>query len=142
MNTIETEVQKIHDAAQTADPEVRILRRIEVGRAIHQGDVYVHRVPDDYPRGKSWGSKQVAIGDTQGSRHVAEGDVEVFETDRLPDTMSKIPRWDADAYRGPVVVAKAPWRLTHPEHAHHQLPAGTYQVTYQMDARTRERVMD
>lgn len=32
--------------------------------------------------------------------------------------------------------------LTHPEHAHHQLPAGRYQVTYQADMVSMRAVAD
>jgi hypothetical protein len=34
---------------------------------------------------------------------------------------------------GPLVVSKDRFELTHPEHAHFSLPAGTYQVIYQGD---------
>ena len=130
----------------TPDAEVRVLRRIEVGQVIHQGDVYVHRIADDAPRGKEMGTRQVAVGDTQGSRHVAEGDVSVFEGDALPEWF-EAPGWLGGAppesiFLGPVVVAESAWTLTHPEHAHHRLPAGVYQVTYQADARARARMAD
>lgn len=129
-----------------ADQDVRVCRRIEIGRvAAHQGDVYVHRVADDQPRGKPWGTKQVAVGNQVGARHVAEGeDVHVYAGDpsSAAALMPKFSDDQREACLGPVVVAKSEWTLTHPEHAHHRLPAGTYQVTYQWDAQTMARVAD
>lgn len=127
----------------TPDAEVRTARRIEIGHAIHQGDVYLHRVADDHPRGKELGSRQVAVGTTVGSRHVVEGDgVKVFAGQKLPPGVEE-PAWvQQGSILGPVVVAEGPFNLTHPEHAHHALPKGTYQVTYQADFATQQRVLD
>lgn len=118
----------------------------------HQGDVYVHRVADNHPRGGPLGTNQVAVGDTIGSRHVAVGSqLQVFKGQQLPSYFRK-PKWAVDnglsdeavraIFLGPVVVAGETWCLEHPEHAHHTMPPGTYQVTYQADARSRERVRD
>ncbi len=127
------------------DISKRVLRWCEIGRAIHQGDVYLHRVADDHSRGKAWGSRQVAIGTQVGSRHVVVGDgVEVFAgVERAVDKL--LPGFTAEqrvACLGPVVVASEPFVLEHPEHAHHCLPAGTYQVTYQWDEASMARVAD
>lgn len=128
------------------ETETRVARRMEIGVVSHQGDVYVHRVADDHPHGQSIGTRQVAVGNTQGARHVAEGDVDVLEGKQLPPTFQP-PTWlrgqdPEPIFLGPVVVARSTWTLTHPEHAHHRMPAGTYQVTYQADARARARVAD
>lgn len=127
------------------DTESRICRRLEVGRAIHQGDVYVFAVAGSHPRGDRLGTRQVAVGTTIGSRHVADGDgVEVFAA--VAGAADKLlPLFDADqraACLGPVVVARDTWTLTHPEHAHHVMPAGTFQVVYQWDEATRRNVAD
>lgn len=141
--TIQEHVARIPTAE---DQEVRVCRRIEPGQAIHQGDVYVHRVDDSHPREDELGTRQVAVGDTQGSRHVAVGDVSVYGGRALPPQF-RAPAWlrgtdPRSIFLGPVVVARSPWTLSHPEHAHHRLPAGTYQVTYQADQRSRARVSD
>lgn len=126
-----------------SDVKVRITRRIEVGQAIHQGDVYVHRVPDFHPRGKPTGERQVAVGTTVGARHVAEGEaVIVHEGRQYPEGFTAPPDMEENEMLGPVVKSTEAWTLTHPEHAHHRLPAGTYQVTYQLDPQTRRRVLD
>lgn len=130
-------------ASSVPDIEVRNCRRIEIGSATHQGDVYVHRVADDWGRGELLGTRQVAVGSDIGSRHIAEGDgVALYAGKKLPDYMAPHPDIEPGDLLGPVVVATGAWMLTHPEHAHHRLPAGTYQVTYQGDLLTRRRVVD
>lgn len=129
-----------------SDPAVRVARNVPIGKALHQGDVYVHRVADDHPCGAQLGTRQVAVGNTQGARHVAEGDVRVFSGAKLPDTFVA-PAWlngtpPEGIFLGPVVVAGAEWSLTHPEHADHKMPAGCYQITYQGDPRWMSRVAD
>ena len=145
---MELSVAAVERNANSADSEVRVCRRIEVGQAIQQGDVYVFRMPDDWPRAEEpWGSKQVAVGDTQGSRHVACGDVRVWGGKELPEWFT-VPSWlgskaaAKSVFLGPVIEARGKWTLEHPEHAHHVCPPGVYQVTYQGDVRVRARVMD
>lgn len=139
--TIIAEVDKVR--THKADSELRVTRRIEIGMVIHQGDVYLHRVDDEHPRGRMLGTRQVAVGTTIGSRHVVEGDgVNVYEGKKLPSWV-KVPEWCSEAdLLGPVVVVDDTCTLTHPEHAHHRIPSGTYQTTYQADFATRQRVQD
>lgn len=142
MDAMKTELEKI--ATAPPDMELRVCRRAVVGKTVvHQGDVYLRRVVDAHPRGGALGTRQVAVGTTVGSRHVVEGEgVSVFEGRELPNGF-RVPEWTtAEEMLGPVVVATEPFTLTHPEHAHHKLPAGTYQVTYQADFSTRRRVSD
>ena len=117
---------------------------MEIGSVVHQGDVYVHRLPDDWPCGERIGadSVQVALGTGNGARHMAEGPVEVYSFRQLPDGVMAPAGVQAGTIGGPVIKAKGPWSLTHPEHAHHRLPKGTYGVTYQYDPRTMRRVID
>lgn len=142
METVQ-EAVKAMDAV-VPDTEVRVVRRIEIGSAIQQGDVYLFRVPDNHPKGKQIGKgkKQIAVGTHTGARHVVEGSVLVYEGVALPEGVK--PPMDVEAREicGPVIVAEDAFSLVHPEHAHHQLPAGTYQTTYQLDLRTMKRVVD
>lgn len=126
------------------DKAVRITRRIEIGSVLHQGDVYLHCVADDHPRGKQIGrdQTQIAVGTNAGARHVIEGKVRVFEGKKLPDTVKVTNARIIPEILGPVVVVEEPASLTHPEHANHNIPAGTYQVHYQLDLRTMQRVAD
>lgn len=130
-------VEKIKQSVP--DTETRVCRRIEIGAAAHQGDVYLHRVRADHPRGEALGTRQVAVGTTVGSRHVVEGEgVAVYAGKAFQPSQKRKEL----ALLGPVVVADKSFTLTHPEHAHHVLPAGTYQVTYQWDEATMGRVAD
>lgn len=144
--TAEQAVQAVLNAKP--DAEVRVTRRMEVGSVDRQGDIYIHRVADDHPRGKRLGTRKVAVGDGEGSNHLAEGEgVEVYEGVQMPEWV-KAPAHveDKSAWTkemlGPVVVVKDAVQHTHTTHAHHHLPGGTYQVTYQADEATGRRVRD
>ncbi len=129
MNAIET-LRTIEESASKHSAEPRFVRVVGTNDVVRQGDVYVALARPAVERGARRGSHQVAVGTTTGSRHVAEGDVEVFD------------RVGATEQDGPIVVAKDRWTLTHPEHCHVSLPAGTYEVGYQIDEMTRRRVAD
>ncbi len=127
------------------DVEMRIARRLEVGTGIQQGDVYVIRMPDKTPHGALRGSNQVALGTNIGARHVAEGPrVRVFESvaGMCNHIIEGFSENQITACAGPIVEAEEPWVLTHPEHAHHTIPAGTFQVFYQWDEVRMGRVAD
>ncbi len=130
--TVSMTVNQAHEAiakAATEAPEVRIHAKLAVGDIAHQGDVYLQRIKS-IPKG--WTAKtanrQLAPGTTQGSRHCVAGDVELLA-----------PPKGADPLLGPVIVAKDGCTITHPEHAHHELPAGIYQTGYQLDQAEKER---
>lgn len=124
-------IGEVERAAAGADAETRFVRSMETGEHVRQGDVYVVRI-DTRPRGMTeTQDRQLAPGTTQGSRHVAEGDLTVY---RRTDTR--------EVAIGPVVIARKEWRLAHPEHAHMVLPAGDYQIRFQVDERTKRAVQD
>ena len=138
-------VETMREISQApVDENVRITRRIEIGHAVQQGDLYLHRVPDNHERGEQIGKDcvQIAMGVGNGARHMAEGAIKVYRGSRLPEAVSALEGVEALEIIGPLVVAGETWLLTHPEHPHHQLPAGTYQTTYQYDQRTMRRVAD
>lgn len=123
-------------AAQKKSQEVRRLDVHVVGRVLRQGDVYVHCVATDHPSGQPLSTRQLARGVTRGSRHVAQGGV-LREGTTLP------PWCDSRrAVLGPAMILSRRTKVTHPEHAWLDLPAGTYQVTLQRDARTGNAVAD
>lgn len=123
------------EAEAKAVQEVRNVKSMAVGKVVRQGDIYIHRVEDSHKCGKKTDNHQLALGTTQGSRHVAEAHAEIFEGTTAPE-------WAPRAFLGPLVKSTVAFKITHPEHAHVNLPAGTYQITHQMDARTLERVRD
>ena len=119
-------IRKVDEAK--ADESVRETKAISVGEAIHQGDVYVHRMKDDYQVGNliKEGDTQIVKGTTLGSRHFACGNISVFESLAAPEWL-KVPQTvDWSQLVGPVVDAKEKWILKHPEHSNHVLPAGRF----------------
>lgn len=131
------------------DRRMRILTDAQFGMAqcIQQGDVYMHRVPDDFTRGKPLklakdGSIQVAVGSAIGARHMAEGELEAYEGIKLPPGVKAPMNVDAREILGPVLVFRRASRLNHPEHAAYKFPLITVATTYQYDPRTMRRVAD
>lgn len=140
MKTTETAVEVYgrieREAAEKAVQEIRTIKDIEIGKSVRQGDIYIHRIADDHPHGKASKSRQLAIGNTPGSRHIAEAPSKVFAGVKAPDYCRQ------GTFLGPLVVSTERFTVSHPEHAHVSLPAGAYQVTHQMDAMTMQRVKD
>lgn len=104
----------------------------DVGR---QGDVYLVLLDELPEKQGPYAGRQLAPGTTQGSRHVVEGDCELYTPKaesatrilhRLVPATKRFPQ-----ILGPTIVAKSPWIERHPEHGDRQWPAGPYQVTYQ-----------
>ena len=136
---VEEAFQKVTDEGiSKKSAEVRRIRDIAVGKIVRQGDIYAHRVNGTHPMGEALQTRQLAVGVTQGSRHMAESKptVKIYAGKKLPE-------WCAEGtFLGPVIVATERFTITHPEHAHIELPAGCFQITHQMDARTLDRVRD
>lgn len=134
MNAIDR-INHLRAAAQKFTPG----DRYDTGAGVcHQGDVYVHAVPQDHPHGAPILTNQIAFGETQGSRHILEGDVQVFAGTTRPEGVSEaIPL-------GPFfLVGAGGARLTHPEHPHWVLTPGTAkQTTLQLDAITGAAALD
>ena len=138
MDTMEA-VKQVEAAALACEQGPREIAEMKPGQVVRQGDIYLHRVEADHPRGavrKGAMARQLAIGSQSGARHLADPPAVVYEGTTLP-------AWCAErTFMGPCVVSDAPFTVSHPEHAHVKLPAGTYQVSHQMDARTLDRVRD
>ena len=128
--------QQIEHFAQSAPTEMRNIPdgSMPPGKWIRQGDVYlmaIEKVPMECD--EETANRQLAPGETRGSRHIIEGNVKLFVQSGRKAVRQQ------DVLVGPVIIAKERCTLTHPEHAHFSLPAGTYQSYYQMDARQAER---
>lgn len=135
VKTVTEAMSAIEEAAECGDPCERFARTMPLEAIAHQGDIYVQRVAEDWPRGKPISERQLAPGNTKGSRHVVragEG-VELFESG-----VTQAP------LIGPVAVAPGRWHIDHPEHGTWSLPGGTYRVGYQRDFEREEisRVAD
>lgn len=138
-NEIKTVLEKIDAAALLPDDSVRNVTKLDLGKCVRQGDVYVFAIDSTARLGKKRGSRQVAVGATIGARHVAEGQgVEVFDSAGYSPNGQTLP----DFAVGPIVKAEKRWSLTHPEHADVCLPAGHYQVIYQQDPIRNAAVAD
>lgn len=131
--------EAIAKAAATPNTAVRHVKAIAIGEHCRQGDIYVERIKAATKGWKPSKNRQLAPGTSQGSRHVVAGDVAL--------TVSGEARPVARAGNvarllGPQIVAKGRFKVEHPEHAHLSLPAGTYQVSYQMDWSSQRAVRD
>lgn len=133
MKTIEQVLSQITQEAEAHTTEERFIRTADIGQVARQGDIYLRRVPDNHRRGDEIQDRQLAPGTTKGSRHVVEAGEHVT---------LYAPQDSMDPLAGPVIVARERFRVTHPEHADFSLPSGTWEVGYQLDARTRRRVAD
>lgn len=103
-----------------------------IGDSFRQGDIYItlqSKVPTDYSEEKN-PRTQLAIGNTQGSRHCLENlvGVKVYRA-KNPDMLE-----------GPYIKLSQPKVITHPEHGHVSLPIGVYSITYQRNLDELERV--
>jgi hypothetical protein len=145
--------EQLTEAVKVSSQDIRKHTAMAIGAVGHQGDVYVHRIKD-IPA--AWDvavteHRQVALGATIGSRHIAEGDgltvlwpksveaaIEECPVKKLVQNLGNGARFCL----GPIVKADKAWTLTHPEHAHHEFPAGNYLVTYQLDFSRQRQVRD
>lgn len=144
--------KELEEAAKNSPMEVRDVSAMKVGEHSRQGDVYQHRIKE---APAAWDVEvkehsQVALGQTMGSRHCADGaKIKVLwpKSRDLAVTQCPISLFkDNDDFKrvalGPIVVAESEWTLTHPEHAHHKFGPGVYLTTYQVDWNTRREVRD
>jgi hypothetical protein len=122
----------VNEAMVNDDPRLLDEAQFEVGDVSHQGDlmvVRVHCLPEDArPRGPQE-SRQLAPGETQGSRHVLErGRIYDCDVDQVRRLIQQANGCDVNSrYIGPMFVSPlAPTEhdLTHPEHGHQGFPAG------------------
>lgn len=121
----------------------------EVGDVAHQGDLIIVRIDALPPSAKPRQNRQLADGNTQGSRHVMERG-EVYDCDKS-EVVAAIKRATkcvvGEAYIGPVIVSPADPTaddLTHPEHGNQGFPArAVCAIVYQrsLDADQREARM-
>ena len=126
----------IHQIETTKMHRTRFIDVFPLNKKVRQGDVYITRVADDHPHGGRVESRQLAIGNTQGSRHMAGDAFEIFEGTTLPEGV------EDGTFLGPCIKTETRELVKHPEHCWFSIPAGTYQVTHQTDILTRERRKD
>jgi len=120
--------------------DMRVIDDFPVGYHVRQGDVYVFRVDDfDKESFDFTSERQLAPGDTLGSRHTVSDAVNVYK----PVVANRVEQTEVGYMGvGPVIVSKDRWTLMHPEHADISICEGTYQIYYQIDPQTMSRVLD
>jgi len=145
-------VQEVKDSVNFSRKEDEFIGNPSMGDNTRQGDLYIVFIPRDAigASAKRTENRQLAEGNTQGSRHIMEGDVEIY-TDhgitgdyikQISNTRNDIP----NDLVGPAIVFKGESnRLSHPEHGHKIIPGDlcgvvVYQST--LSGNLRRRVQD
>lgn len=129
------------------------MRKHVSGQVGHQGDIYVlpiKRRPACWNIETSAESRQVAVGQGEGSNHCAIGPALIYWPTSKQDAADNCPIDNLFSNNptarlnclGPIVDARGTWKLPHPKHAHHEFPAGLYLIVYQFDWKTQRRVVD
>lgn len=94
-----------------------------LGDVVRQGDLYLVCM-EKLPAGKETKDRQLAPGNTQGSRHVLEGNVKIVEKCQINGVPTELC--------GPAFECKGETTVAHPEHGHKILPKDTvWGVVYQ-----------
>ncbi len=110
------------------------------GDTTPQGDLIFVALPGMPKSAKARKNRQLAEGETKGSRHIAEGGV-IHDADKaeLRKMIQKATGADiAETYIGPIFTGNV--TVTHPEHVHQSFPAieGCTAVVYQRNLTAEE----
>lgn len=143
-----TAYQRVASSAEAicnADPAT--IATMSPGDVVRQGDLYLVALDVAPARAGEYDGRQLAPGATQGSRHVVVGDCELFTPDEadVAGILSRlVPATKGQRhFFGPVILARGPVTVEHPEHGHRTVPAGIYLVTQQRTwAQEIRRAMD
>ena len=134
MSNILQTLERIQTSARKgASPKTRVIKtdaQFPVGKYIRQGDVMIRRLPiedaSNYDNLQVTNDRQIAPGTTEGSRHIAEGNIRVMARTGNP-------------LEGPVIIAPEGFYISHPKHGHFDVGvAGCYEVTFPRDLAQEE----
>lgn len=163
MSTKELEVlEKIKDHAKSTRRNRDYSdREYKPGEGIRQGDVYLFFIRDVsrqeqhkeltelfQPDSQSWLTSSDPGSTKDHIIKVPEhGDIKAItlhRTYRMPLELEEHVRFMQGniPLLGPTVRAREPFVLTHKKHDNFTLPAGMWQLVFQLDPRTRRRVID
>lgn len=144
--------KELEEAIKSSSQLMRDCTQMEIGEHSRHGDCYFHRIKS---KPKCWDvettdqSRQVAVGQGEGSHHCAKGEVQVFWPRSAQEASKECPIKhfpNDEAARlvtiGPIIIAPKGWIATHPKHAHHEFGPGIYLTTFQLDRRTMRQVRD
>jgi len=105
------------------------------GDVVRQGDLYITCLECEPQGGRPAGTRQLAQGPTRGAKHVVMGDCDVLWVPReqaIEALCRVVPGAYTQQFVGPVIRARGPVTVTHPEHGDRTLPGeACYLVTYQ-----------
>lgn len=109
-------------------------------KCFRQGDLYIFRVPDNWPVGNELKRDKIADGVSLGSTHILLGKFKVYEGVKVPTGINSL---NARAGLGYAFDAEDNTVLTHQEHDHFCfVDGGRFQVLHQVDSRTLQKVKD
>lgn len=138
-------VDKSNQIERIANDAPKLHQSFEVGDVAHQGDLIIVGIASLPKSARQRKSRQLADGNTQGSRHVLEHG-EIFDADAREVSLliKEATRSIVETqYIGPVFVSPAaPTEddLSHPEHGNQGFPAGRIcAVVYQRNLDAEER---
>lgn len=124
------------EVARVTDTRVREVESMKIGDVVRQGDIYITRVAKNHKHGGLTENRQLAMGNSKGSRHMADENFTIFKGTTLPAGFMD------GTFLGPFIETEVRANIMHPEHSWVSLPAGCYQITHQTDLKTRQRVLD
>lgn len=137
--TIETAFQRIQESAKSM-PEARVVE-LEIGQVARQGDIYIERVASIQNKGKQVKSRQLAPGNTKGSRHIVDESPSLT----LWESSPTLTNGKASFQAGCAIEAKGGFSITHPEHAWIKFAVKGvqfFQVFFQADPMRKARAKD
>lgn len=144
--------QKTSEQETIINNQPKLLEVFEIGDVSHQGDLTIIRIKHLPKSAKKRTNRQLAEGNTQGSRHVLARGL-IYDADKeelakyIHDATGETVEMD---FIGPVFVSPdVPTAndLTHPEHGHQGFPAGAicaivYQRNWDQIQAVARRVVD
>ena len=131
------QIEAIKKAAAESLDEAgeQIVGTASPGDCVQQGDIHLVCI-ESLPAGTKT-KRQLAPGNSQGSRHIAEGECSVYQPKepaavaQIVNSLCRGAMVPAELV-GPIVECHGETTITHPEHRHFRLPAKTvWAVVYQ-----------
>jgi len=131
------EVKELKDSVKGYKAaKTQVIGSPSLGDVVRQGDIYLVCI-DKLPAGKKTENRQLAEGNTQGSRHIVTGDVQIVTPNSAHPGVDRV-------LCGPAFHCNEAAEVTHPEHGNKILPKDTtWRVTFQRSfAEEVRRVQD
>lgn len=120
----DSHLQELRSSVEKFNTEPQKVGSPSLGDVVRQGDIYLVCIDCLPSKGKDSDNRQLAPGNTQGSRHILSGDVKIVSGHKTEYH---------EALSGPAFQCVGDVTVTHPEHTHVVLPKDTcWQVVYQV----------